>query len=77
MAAMMNRFAYAYGIDLPQDKPVEAFKDAAKISDWAKDSVEYLTKAGILNGYPDGTFQPQGNATRAEAAKIISTFMGL
>lgn len=77
MAAMMDRFASAYGIDLSSDNPAVSFKDAAKISDWAADSVEYLTKAGILNGYPDGTFQPQGNATRAEAAKIISTFMGM
>lgn len=77
MAAIMDRFAYAYGIDLSQDKPVVAFKDAAKISDWAKDSVEYLTKAGILSGYPDGTFHPQGNATRAEAAKIITSLMDL
>ena len=77
MATIMDRFAYAYDIDLPQDKPATTFKDAAKVSIWAKDSVEYLTKAGILNGYPDGTFQPQGNATRAEAAKIITSFMDL
>ena len=33
------------------------------------------TAAGILAGYPDGTFLPQKSITRAEAAKILSTLM--
>ena len=30
-----------------------------------------MTAAGIINGYPDGTFRPDNTITRAEIAKII------
>ena len=31
-----------------------------------------MTKAGIVDGYPDGTFGPQRNITRAETATMIN-----
>ena len=31
----------------------------------------------VINGYPDGTFKPEKNITRAEAAKIIAVSMNL
>ena len=45
------------------------------ISDYAKQSVALLAAAGILNGYEDKTFMPQGTATRAEAAKLLSVLI--
>lgn len=47
------------------------FYDNNKISDYAKDAVEKTTKAGILNGYPNGRFKPQEGVSRAEAAIVI------
>ncbi|MBQ7793089.1 MAG: S-layer homology domain-containing protein, partial [Clostridia bacterium] len=47
------------------------FTDFAYVSDYAKNSVSAMKQNGIINGYEDGTFRPQSNATRAEAAKII------
>ena len=38
---------------------------------FAYDAVMKLSKSGIINGYGDGTFRPQGKITRAEAAKLI------
>ena len=29
---------------------------------------------GIVTGFPDGTFQPQGNATREQMAAIMARF---
>jgi hypothetical protein len=49
----------------------EAFVDNDKISDWAQDAVAIAKANGIIAGYPDNTFNPQGNATRAEAATVI------
>ena len=40
-------------------------------------AVAYLASYGILSGYEDGTFRPQGNATRAEAAKLFSLFLSI
>lgn len=47
------------------------FKDHSAISQWAQDAVEKMVSAGILSGRPDGTFDPQGSATRAEAATVL------
>ncbi len=51
------------------------YTDAAEIGPWA---VEYIKKASsmsIVAGYPDGTFRPANNITRAEAAKILYNFL--
>ena len=42
--------------------------------DWYNNAVSTLTNAGILDGYEDGTFRPNGNITRAEFATITSRF---
>ncbi len=47
------------------------FSDKENISDYAADAVLKLQKAGIINGYEDGSFNPMGSITRSEAAKII------
>ena len=47
------------------------FTDDADIADWSRDAVYTLSDAGIINGMGDGTFGPQANATRAQAAVII------
>ena len=48
------------------------YKDAADIDYTA--AVDVLSYIGVLNGYGDGTFKPEGEITRAEAAKIIAMF---
>ena len=50
---------------------VKTFTDSAKIAAWAKEPVAKATAAGLIAGYPDGTFRPKANATRAEAAVIL------
>ncbi|KAF5037162.1 S-layer homology domain protein [anaerobic digester metagenome] len=39
---------------------------------WAYESVEKLVEAGIISGYPDGTFIPEGYITRAELVKVVN-----
>ena len=46
-----------------------AFTDEADIQ--AKDAVNMLTALDIIDGYEDGSFQPDGTVTRAEMAKMI------
>lgn len=38
---------------------------------WAKEAIERATSLGFVNGYEDGTFQPQGLVTRAEFAAML------
>jgi hypothetical protein len=42
---------------------------------WADGSIGACAKAGLLSGYPGGTFKPSGPATRAEAAKLIAALL--
>ena len=51
---------------------VLAFTDDADIQ--YSDAVSALTESGIIDGYPDGSFKPQENISRAEAAKMIAYF---
>lgn len=47
------------------------FADSKAISSWAKAGVTAAVKGEFITGYPDNSFRPQGNTTRAEAAVII------
>jgi hypothetical protein len=44
---------------------------------WYTPYVAAAAKAGIINGYGDGTFQPNGQVTRAELTKMIVAAKGL
>lgn len=66
MAAMITNAAKLQtGLQAP------TFSDSAKVSDWAKAAVDAAAGAGIIKGYSDGSFGPQGLATRAEAVTVI------
>lgn len=59
---------------LPEGEPgvLDAFTDAGQIADYARQSVADMVSAGLILGNGDGTVNPLGNATRAEAAVIAS-----
>jgi len=44
-------------------------------SHWAFNYIMTAKNLTIVNGYPDGTFGPSNNATRAEAAKMVTVMM--
>ena len=48
-----------------------SFDDFDSVADYAKDAVDALSSQGIINGMGDGSFAPNANATRAQAAKIL------
>ncbi len=49
------------------------FTDVAQ-GDWYNNAISTLTKVGVINGYPDGTFRPNASITRAEIVKIAVSF---
>jgi hypothetical protein len=53
----------------------EKFADAAQIPTWALPYVESVVSAGFMGGYPNGTFGPARNETRAEAVSLVSLAM--
>jgi len=46
------------------------FKDI-KAGAWYEDEVLWAQEKGIVSGYPDGTFKPNGNVTRAELTGVV------
>ncbi len=57
--------------ELAEGAPVEGFADAGLIADYAAADVAAMVQAGIIKGNADGTINPLGNTTRAEAAVIM------
>lgn len=76
MAAMIARFAEYKKMEVSAEGDVN-YTDNAKISDYAKDAVVVANKLGILIGNDDGSFAPQRNATRAEAAALFVRLLGV
>lgn len=67
-----------YKVDTDTDWSVTITKwdgSTIKFSDisttFAKDYIAKLAAAGVINGYEDGTFRPENNASRAEYLKIV------
>lgn len=52
------------------------FSDAADVADWAADGVYTAYANGWMNGYEDGSFQPERRVTRAEAVKMFNAYLG-
>lgn len=74
MAVMLYRMANIAGI-LPGDGKDVSFDDESSIAPYAAEAVMTMAKWGIISGMGDGTFAPEANATRAQAAKMIYGLM--
>ena len=48
------------------------FTDTADIGYAYKEAVEEMAKRGVINGFPNGSFLPEGTLTREQGAKIIT-----
>lgn len=57
--------------DITHDGTSAEFTDSADIAPYAADAVELLSSLGIINGMDDGSFAPNDNMIRAQAAKVI------
>lgn len=51
------------------------FADAASISDWAVDAMQWAIANGVVNGVGGGKLDPKGLASRAQVAKIIMVYL--
>jgi putative S-layer protein len=55
--------------------PALAFPDVSK-DYWAASQINLLSEQGVIVGYPDGTFKPDANVTRAEFAAMAIRALG-
>ncbi|MDN5344483.1 MAG: hypothetical protein PWQ18_594 [Clostridia bacterium] len=65
---------FATAKEAPEPEAV-TFKDTQ--GHWATDTVGKLAALGIVSGYPDGTFKPENEITRAEVTAILARALKL
>ena len=70
----------AYATDTENDTLLiyryTSFEDLSWVH-WAKNWIEALYNAGLTSGYPDGTYRPENQVTRAEMAIFLLKGMGV
>jgi uncharacterized repeat protein (TIGR01451 family) len=77
-AAMLARAMKYVGYDaskLDKTKKVSSFKDAKLVQEWAIADIELIVQAGIMNGSPDGSFNPNAATKRDQMAKMLGEFL--
>ena len=77
MAAILYRFAQhmGYDVSIGEDTNILSYTDAPDVSGYAVAALQWACGAGIIRGTGDGsTLTPQGGATRAQAAVILTRF---
>lgn len=76
IAAMLYRYA---GAEAAKEDKLSAFPDAAKVSDWAKEALNWAVASGLINGVADAngtaSLEPQATATRAQIATILMRWL--
>jgi hypothetical protein len=75
LVLILNRYAQSLGIILPTLQPPGTFTDATDIRNYAREAIDRFFEAMIITGYPDGSFNPDGEATRAEMAAVVQRFI--
>lgn len=75
LAAMVYRYAGAFGLDTSQRASLNGFADEAACASWARDALSWAVAAGLLQGRENSALAPGGTATRAEVAAILQRLL--
>lgn len=76
-ATILYRYAENKGIDVSFDAEkikLSDYEDAEEISDYAVNAISWANETGLIKGVTLTTLEPQGKATRAQAATIFMRF---
>ena len=74
MAAMFYRYAAYWGFDTARRAALDGYRDAASISDYAKEPMAWAVARELLNGTSPTTVSPTEGATRAQIAAVLIRF---
>ena len=73
LVTLMYRYAQYFGHSCIGTS-IEGFADAGSVSSYAYNAMCWAYKAGVVTGTPGSRLNPQGTASRAEAAQMIMSF---
>lgn len=74
VALVLSRLAQTLSVELPKTNPAVVFPDIEALGDEYQKAIAALQQAGVIAGFPDGSYQPNGSLTRAQAAKLFDVF---
>ena len=75
LAAIFYRYADYKGYNLTVKGNLDKFKDADKVTDYAKTAMQWAVSSGLVKGKSGNLLDPQGTATRAEIAAMLHRFI--
>ena len=73
-AQMLYNYAKYKGCDLSAEGDLSRFPDGDSVQEWALPAMTWANGSELINGHDDGTLDPAGNTTRAQAAAILMRF---
>ena len=74
MATFLFRYASTRNLTTALRADLNKFPDGDSVSAYARDALAWANGAGLVNGTGEGTLNPSGGATRAQAAAILHRF---
>ena len=75
LATILYRYAKWAGYDVSKTASLDKFADAASVSSYAKEAMQWAVAEGLISGTTAGTLAPSGSATRAQVAAIMTRFV--
>ena len=75
LAAILYRYAEYNDYDVSGREDLSEFTDRSSISSYALDAMRWAVDEGLITGITNTTIEPQGTATRAQAATMFMRFM--
>lgn len=73
-AQMLYNYAAYKGYDLTAQGDLSQFPDGSEVQEWALPAMTWANGNELINGHDDGTLEPGGTTTRAQAASILMRF---
>ena len=74
LAAFLYRYAQDQGYDTSARADLSGYSDAGLVSSYATEALSWANATGLITGTTATTLSPQGSATRAQVATILSRF---
>lgn len=74
LATFLYRYAQDQGYDTSARADLSGYSDAGLVSSYATEALSWANATGLITGTTATTLSPQGSATRAQVATILSRF---
>lgn len=77
LAAIFCNYSAWKGEDTSARADLSRYSDAAEISSWATDVMQWAVAEGLISGMTADELQPQESATRAQVAAILQRYLSV